>query len=85
MAAVRPPLAAVLGLPPAGAVPLPASLFALGVASLLALALRPRLPRSLGAPVSLAPLLGALPGAGLVAPLAAAAARSPPAPPVALS
>ncbi|REZ83132.1 hypothetical protein DSL50_12075, partial [Mycobacterium tuberculosis] len=74
--AVRTQLAAVLGIPQAGEVNLQESLFDLGVDSMLALDLRNRLKRSIGATVSLATLMGDITGDGLVAKLEDADERS---------
>ncbi len=64
--AVRSQLAAVLGVARPGQIDLAASLFDLGVDSMLALDLRKRLRRTLGAAVSLATLMGDITGAELV-------------------
>ena len=64
--AVRSQLAAVLGVAQARQIDLTASLFDLGVDSMLALDLRKRLKRMLGRTVSLATLMGDITGAELV-------------------
>jgi mycobactin polyketide synthetase MbtD len=67
--AVRAELAAVLKIPDPDSVDLDASLFDLGVDSLLALDLRKRCRRVLGRTVPLASLLGGITAAELVAEL----------------
>ncbi|WP_134060231.1 mycobactin polyketide synthase MbtD [Mycolicibacterium litorale] len=67
--AVRGELAAVLSITDPGAIDLDASLFDLGVDSLLALDLRKRFRRAIGRTVPLATLLGGITGSELVAEL----------------
>jgi mycobactin polyketide synthetase MbtD len=74
--AVRSQLAAVLGIKRVGEVNLEASLFDLGVDSMLALDLRNRLKRMIGRTVSLATLMGEITGDELVEKLEGAGERS---------
>jgi mycobactin polyketide synthetase MbtD len=74
--AVRGQLAAVLGIERPGEVNLEASLFDLGVDSMLALELRKRLKRTIGRTVSLATLMGEITGAEIVEQLEGADERS---------
>ncbi|MCV7194768.1 mycobactin polyketide synthase MbtD [Mycolicibacterium brumae] len=75
-AAVRAELSAVLRLADPDDVDLEASLFDLGIDSLLALDLRKRLERATGGRVSLAALLGGMTGAGLIAEVRRAAQQA---------